>query len=664
LNDTAGAAALITSADLSSRSRQDLADLARDSGISGYRGMTKDDLLTALRRKAGAKAKAAVAPTTVKPSKATAVAKATGASKKPVSVPSAKSVAKPKSKKLTGTPASKQPVSASSAVGAVPKTTKGKSTSTSGQKVSSVVTPRPVAGVKKVVAKGTPADPKTKTKAISASAAVASKAVVRNKSGSAQNANPGKVPVTSKSAINTNGSRSVESSPASRPAATRSVNSLTASKTAPSLDLGPETVSKKRSRGVSTDSQPLKTSVAAKAAVVSKASGVVAAPASLQKQSRSQPISPKAVEPKAVEPKAVEPKPSEPNRTKAVPTPETQAVKPRVGNRTFPASAKKAAPPVPTPAPPTVSAKSARIRREMALRSQRALQNKDISSDVLVAGSAVRSGNGPSLHAPHKDRVVLLVRDSYWLQADWEITRAAVERIRVAMAEKWHAALPVLRLMAVADANANRSEQIIRDIPIHGGISSWYIDVDEPPSRYRVVVGYVSDNDRFFPICRSNVIETPRPGSGNRIDEHWRDIAEDYERIYSLSGGFDSNGDDDLKEVFEERLKRTMPTRGDSFGVGSDTDAALDRHRALPFEVDAELIIYGSTIAGATVMLGGEPVKLRPDGSFTIRLALPDKRQVFPVVAQSRDGMRQRTTVVAVERNTKVMEAVDRDSNF
>ncbi len=202
-------------------------------------------------------------------------------------------------------------------------------------------------------------------------------------------------------------------------------------------------------------------------------------------------------------------------------------------------------------------------------------------------------------------------------------------------------------------------------MPIHGGVSSWYIDVDEPPSRFRVVIGYVSDNDRFFPICRSNVVETPRPGAANRIDEHWRDIAEDYERIYSLSGGLDASGaGDDLKEMFEERLQRTMPTRPDGPSASSDTDAALDRHRALPFEVDAEMIIYGSTVPGATVMLGGEPIKLRPDGSFTIRVALPDKRQVFPVIAQSRDGMRQRTTVVAVERNTKVMEAVDRDSNF
>jgi len=76
------------------------------------------------------------------------------------------------------------------------------------------------------------------------------------------------------------------------------------------------------------------------------------------------------------------------------------------------------------------------------------------------------------------------------------------------------------------------------------------------------------------------------------------------------------------------------------------------------------LIIYGSTIPGATVLLSGEPVKLREDGTFTVRVALPDKRQVLPVIAQSRDAMRQRTTVIAVERNTKVMEAVDRDQNF
>jgi len=315
------------------------------------------------------------------------------------------------------------------------------------------------------------------------------------------------------------------------------------------------------------------------------------------------------------------------------------------------------------PAAPPVSAKSKRIREEMRRRSLQAMQNKDLSTGILVAGLAIRGGTGQSETSPHKDRISLVVRDSYWLQADWEITRAAVDRVRVAMSEKWHKAQPVLRLMAVGDAGSNRAEQLIRDIPIHGGVTNWYIDVDQPPSRFRVVIGYLAENERFYPLCRSNIVSTPKPDAVNRLDRHWRDIAEDYERIYSLSGGYDATGGNELKELFEERLQRPMPSRPDD-NSSSDTDAALDRHRALPFEVDAELIVFGSTTPGATVLLSGEPVKLRDDGTFTVRVALPDKRQVLPVIAQSRDSMKQRTTVIAVERNTKVMEAVDRDQAF
>jgi uncharacterized protein len=41
----------------------------------------------------------------------------------------------------------------------------------------------------------------------------------------------------------------------------------------------------------------------------------------------------------------------------------------------------------------------------------------------------------------------------------------------------------------------------------------------------------------------------------------------------------------------------------------------------------------------------------------------PNRRQVLPVVASSKDGAEQRTIVLAVERNTKVMETVHRDSS-
>jgi uncharacterized protein len=318
--------------------------------------------------------------------------------------------------------------------------------------------------------------------------------------------------------------------------------------------------------------------------------------------------------------------------------------------------------PLPKLPEPKVSAKTARIRAQIRQRRETMERNKDLSTATLVGGAAVQNGSRRSKSAePHQDRVILLVRDSYWLQASWEITRASIERAQSSLAERWHTAVPTLRLLAVGDVSSNCAEVVSRDITIHGGVDNWYIDVDEPPSRFRVLIGYVSDNGEFYTVVRSNIVETPRPGECERLDEHWRDIAEDYERIYSLSGGYETDGGD-LKELFEERLRRPMPQRGDQGQTVADP--TLLRQAKLPFEVEAELIIFGKTIPAASVMVSGRPVKLQPDGSFTVRMELPDKRQVLPITAESRDGLRQRTTVIAVERNTKVMEAVELDDRL
>ena len=318
--------------------------------------------------------------------------------------------------------------------------------------------------------------------------------------------------------------------------------------------------------------------------------------------------------------------------------------------------------PLPKLPEPKISAKTARIRAQIRKRRETMVRNKDLSTGMLVGGAAVNRGaKRTRAQDQHQDRVILLVRDAFWLQASWEVTRASVERARSAMAERWHTATPTLRLLTVSDVSNNNAESVERDITIHGGVDNWYIDVDDPPSRYRVLVGYLADNGEFYTLCRSNIVETPRPGECERLDEHWRDIAEDYERIYSLSGGYDTDGGD-LREIFEERLHRPMPLRREQGQTVADP--TLLRQGKLPFKVDAELIIFGKTASSASVMVAGRPVKLQEDGSFTVRMELPDKRQVLPVTAESRDGLRQRTTVVAVERNTKVMEPVELDDRL
>jgi uncharacterized protein len=262
-----------------------------------------------------------------------------------------------------------------------------------------------------------------------------------------------------------------------------------------------------------------------------------------------------------------------------------------------------------------------------------------------------------------KDRIVLIVRDAHWLQVSWEVTRRAVERARAAMAEQWHTAQPILRLLRLDDGSTTSSaETIERDIAIHGGVRNWYIDLNGTPGRFRIMIGYLSGT-RFHMLAKSNIIRSPVPGTTDAVDDHWSDIAKDPERIFALSGGYDAELETtELREVFEERLHRTMG--GPALAqFGSGAEATLRTRGGFYFEMEVELYVHGSTVPDGFVTLNGEPVKLRSDGTFALRLPFPDRRQVLPAVACSRDGVQQRTVVVAVERNTKVMEPFSKEQD-
>lgn len=49
-----------------------------------------------------------------------------------------------------------------------------------------------------------------------------------------------------------------------------------------------------------------------------------------------------------------------------------------------------------------------------------------------------------------QDRLVVMVRDPYWLHAYWELSPRSVDRAQAAMGQRWHGAQPVLRLSHAA----------------------------------------------------------------------------------------------------------------------------------------------------------------------------------------------------------------------
>lgn len=291
-----------------------------------------------------------------------------------------------------------------------------------------------------------------------------------------------------------------------------------------------------------------------------------------------------------------------------------------------------------------------RIQRKLKKLKARLAQNKDLAFRAADSNGHVR------------DRLVVMVRDPFWLHAYWELSRGSIDRARVAMGPHWHGARPVLRLHRVsAEGTTSNVREVLRQIEIHGGVNNWYIDVQDPPKSYQVDVGYLSACGKFYCLARSNVVTTPPAKAGENFDQNWNEIAQDCDRIYALSGGYSvENHTEELREVIEEHLQRPLgPPLSARLANSNGNGDGKNRH--LQLEIDTELVIFGLSEPGAHVTLRGEPVRVQPDGSFMARLNLPDRRQVLPIVASSGDGAEQRTVVLAVERNTKAMEPQSRD---
>jgi hypothetical protein len=68
--------------------------------------------------------------------------------------------------------------------------------------------------------------------------------------------------------------------------------------------------------------------------------------------------------------------------------------------------------------------------------------------------------------------------------------------------------------------------------------------------------------------------------------------------------------------------------------------------------VNAELVIYGATEPRARVVIGDRPIKLRKDGTFSYRFALPDGWYGLPISATAPDGKETRIALLRFMRET------------
>jgi hypothetical protein len=125
----------------------------------------------------------------------------------------------------------------------------------------------------------------------------------------------------------------------------------------------------------------------------------------------------------------------------------------------------------------------------------------------------------------------------------------------------------------------------------------------------------------------------------------------------------------EITELIRRRLAQEVTSPVNAFGAGgpgaeapsgfpgasSPMGGEVERAKNFWFNVNAELIIYGATEPNAKVTLGGHEIKLRSDGTFSFRFALPDGKYDLPAVAVSADGTDGRAAELRFSRCTEYL---------
>ncbi|MBI4353800.1 MAG: DUF4912 domain-containing protein [Candidatus Omnitrophica bacterium] len=125
----------------------------------------------------------------------------------------------------------------------------------------------------------------------------------------------------------------------------------------------------------------------------------------------------------------------------------------------------------------------------------------------------------PTTYGDH--RIVLMVKDPWWLHAYWEVDPSRERQTRSqAPPEEIGGMQSILRVYNVThrrfpDEPPNGSF----DISLSGLANHWYIQADNPGHEFIVDIGLLTTSGRFLLLARSNRVTTPRVGPAEWMDE-------------------------------------------------------------------------------------------------------------------------------------------------
>ncbi|HTV75367.1 MAG TPA: DUF4912 domain-containing protein [Candidatus Baltobacteraceae bacterium] len=300
-------------------------------------------------------------------------------------------------------------------------------------------------------------------------------------------------------------------------------------------------------------------------------------------------------------------------------------------------------------------------------------------------------------------KLFLTARDPHWLYANWDLTNAQQLKLN-AQSTDGHLVLRIYPQKIEGHP--------LYEIHVHPESRHWFAHVERAGNSYVAELGYYSALGRWTRVSVSSGTMTPPDAVSVEEDTEFATIPFEFpfaklmEIIKAavrdnlpLAQAIEElrrNGHPDLPRVttappatwtpqqeqalakvvnidnvrrvwmgsleITELIRRRLAHEISSFGVSSFGISSLsspfggmEQAKNFWFNVNAELIIYGATEPDAKVTLGGHEIKLRADGSFSFRFALPDGIYDLPAVAVSADGTDARAAELKFSRETQYL---------
>jgi hypothetical protein len=303
---------------------------------------------------------------------------------------------------------------------------------------------------------------------------------------------------------------------------------------------------------------------------------------------------------------------------------------------------------------------------------------------------------------------VLIPRDPNFIYAYWDYTQKDIDKLRNQLKFEGGDSQLIVRVYDITRIRFNGSNaNHTWDLDVGYSTKNWHIHVWQDSADYCTELGMRYGENYFIPLIRSNTVRTPPKTASKRNDLIWQDIKahresqpylkenlrERYQslmqqskkkfhkvmqsrkaRIYQLTAQdirdyymklFSSmsrkgRNKGKLKGVSWQKVRPilTFPdllgrTQGASEILSSLQSGASEGRlikKDFFFEIWTEMIVHGRTEPDARVFLNQQEIKLNPDGTFSLRYALPDGEIPLKFIAKSSDGTQQHHIDTRVER--------------